>query len=311
LPQEIWSIGVYKLSHDGEDLKMSSFEDVHNPVLTAKDITDRDAEFVADPFLLYEEGLFYMFFEIKGSIHGDIGLAISKNGADWQYKGVVLDEPFHLSYPCVFRWQDDYYVVPESHIDKSIRLYKAKDFPYLWKLYRVIVKDKDLVEPTIFYYDGIWWMFANPSQRELFLYYSKNLEGPWVQHPQRPLVSRDINTTRLGGNVYHIGNRLIRTAQDCYPVYGNAIRLFEITKLTFSEYEESELKESPVLKASGSGWNSQGMHQLSCVAIGGGERLCVVDGKKHATPAYFCLGKFLKIKMPDVIYKVYEALRNL
>ena len=38
---------------------------------------------------------------------GDIGAAVSSDdGITWQHLGIVLDEPWHLSYPFVFSWQD-------------------------------------------------------------------------------------------------------------------------------------------------------------------------------------------------------------
>ena len=61
--------------------------------------------------------------------HGDIGLAVSDDGINWSYKQIVLDEPFHMSYPYVFKWQEDFYMIPESQEANSVRLYRALDFP--------------------------------------------------------------------------------------------------------------------------------------------------------------------------------------
>jgi len=43
-----------------------------------------------------------------------IGMAKSRNGLAWQYQQSILREPFHLSYPHVFRWQGDYFMTPEA-----------------------------------------------------------------------------------------------------------------------------------------------------------------------------------------------------
>ncbi len=45
---------------------------------------------------------------------GDIGLAVSGDGRTWTYRGIVLDEAFHLSFPYVFEWNGAVYLVPES-----------------------------------------------------------------------------------------------------------------------------------------------------------------------------------------------------
>jgi hypothetical protein len=42
---------------------------------------------------------------LTGEQEGEIGLATSEDGLKWDYKQVVLNEPFHLSYPYVFEWQ--------------------------------------------------------------------------------------------------------------------------------------------------------------------------------------------------------------
>lgn len=46
---------------------------------------------------------------------GDIGVAISTDhGLTWKHLGTALDEPWHLSYPFVFRWQGEVYMMPEG-----------------------------------------------------------------------------------------------------------------------------------------------------------------------------------------------------
>ena len=76
--------------------------------LFAEDVSDVPARFVADPFMLQDEGTWYMFFEVMNTRtnRGGIGLATSNDGLKWTYKRIALDEPFHLSYPHVFKWQD-------------------------------------------------------------------------------------------------------------------------------------------------------------------------------------------------------------
>ena len=101
-----WSIGVYTGSTPFE---LTDPEDISNPVLTAKDVKDIDAKFVADPFMAIKAGRFYLFFEVlnRANNQGDIGYAESENGQKWEYKKILIDEPFHLSYPYVFNWENN------------------------------------------------------------------------------------------------------------------------------------------------------------------------------------------------------------
>src|SRR5690348_4223243 len=105
----IWSIGIYA---GKSPLDLAPAPGVRNPVLSARDVTDIPARFVADPFMLQANGLWHMFFEVlnHGSGLGEIGLATSHDALTWQYRQIVLTEPFHLSYPYVFQWNNDFYM---------------------------------------------------------------------------------------------------------------------------------------------------------------------------------------------------------
>lgn len=60
---------------------------------------------MADPFLLQRGADLYMFYETKSTEQqkGQIGVAVSRDGGrSFQHQAVVLDLPWHLSYPFVF-----------------------------------------------------------------------------------------------------------------------------------------------------------------------------------------------------------------
>src|SRR4029077_16367514 len=88
----IWSIGIYA---GKSPLRLAPAPGVRNPVLSARDVTDIPARFVADPFMLHADGLWHMFFEVltPGSGLGEIGLAPSHDALTWQYRQIVLREP--------------------------------------------------------------------------------------------------------------------------------------------------------------------------------------------------------------------------
>jgi len=271
------SIGIYT---GDSPVKFDSPENLTNPVITAKDITDAPAHYVADPFMVYEDSAWYMFFEVLNARTntGDIGLATSKNGLDWSYKQIVLDEPFHLSFPCVFKWKDEFYMIPESAHAFSVRLYKAIDFPDKWVVISTLL-NKPFVDPSLFYYNDKFWLFLGSSSwKDLYLYYADDLLGPWIEHPKSPVIKGDANIARPGGRVLVFDNRIIRYTQDCVPIYGNAVRAFEITTLTTTSYEEMECPESPILEASGNGWNADGMHQIDPHLIAEDKWIACVDG---------------------------------
>jgi len=61
--EDEWSIGIY-ISSSHEPFNFT-YENVSNPVLTADNVLDVQAKFVADPFLIYENDSYYMFFDSK------------------------------------------------------------------------------------------------------------------------------------------------------------------------------------------------------------------------------------------------------
>ena len=279
--QDKWSIGIYI----GESpFNFVSPENISNPVLTANDVTDVPADFVADPFMVKENSNYYMFFEVLNTWtqQGDIGLAISNDGLKWVYKQIVLDEPFHLSYPYVFKWKNEYYMIPESYQAYSIRLYKAIDFPTQWSFVGTLLSG-NYVDPSIFRYDGRWWIFAetNPNGDDILcLYYADDLMGPWIEHPESPIIERDANIARPGGRVLIFDGQIVRYTQDDDPTYGNQVRAFEITELTTTSYKETEVKENPIFNASGAGWNAEGMHNIDPLQINKNKWIACVDGYK-------------------------------
>lgn len=270
-----WSISVYQGSSPF-DLKPAG-ERV--PILTPEGVTDMECETVADPFLLVHNSQWHMFFEALNAEtgRGEIAHASGDTGLDWTYQGVVLREPFHLSYPHVFEHAGVIYMVPETRQAGCVRLYAATAFPGEWELVRVIV-DAPLADPTPFFRHGTWWMFAHHGLDELRLYTSSRLQSGWQVHPRSPIWRRNRVYSRPGGRVLVYRGDWYRLAQDGLLSYGNNLRALKIKVLSETAYEEEECLSSPILAASTSGWNSLGMHHLDAVAVRPDCWIGAVDG---------------------------------
>jgi hypothetical protein len=281
LKETSWAIGIYV----GDSPYNLSSRNQKNPVLTASDVTDVRARFVADPFMTYQKDKWYMFFEVLniGTEQGDIGLATSVDGFTWEYNEIVLDESFHLSYPYIFKWNENYYMIPETSRTKSIRLYKATHFPTQWTFIKTLMQGETFTDPSIFQYSSKWWLFADTSPDEQFdtlrLYYSEDLMGAWTEHPASPVIKGNPNIARPAGRVIEYNDHIIRFAQDDKPVYGRYVRAFEITKLTPLIYEEKAVHENPILAPSGSGWNALRMHHIDLHQISPADWIACVDGR--------------------------------
>jgi len=281
LSTQDFSIAIYQ----GKSLlSLGSSDSVENPVLTRLDVTDIPANFVADPFFCQSNNRWYMFFEVLNQINsrGEIGLAESDNGLDWCYRQIVLTEPYHLSYPCVFKWDDDFYMIPEGGRGAGVTLYKADRFPLKWLPIKVIIENTGYFDSSIFRYQQLWWLFTatKDSNKKIILqlYYAKDLLGLWEKHPESPIQEANQHTSRPGGRVVVDGDKLYRFAQDGYPIYGSKVHIMEIIKLSKTEYKEKRIDEHPFLEAGRNHWNSGGMHHIDPHQLQDGSWIACVDG---------------------------------
>lgn len=276
-----WSIGIYT------GVSPWSWEPAphaNNPVLTRHEVTDIAASFVADPFMLRVEQTWMMFFEVmnRHTGRGEIGLATSPNGWQWNYQQIVLRESFHLSYPYVFEWQESYYMVPESCNAGEVRLYKAEPFPYHWSFISTLWYGDYCVDPSIFRFNKRWWCFTETSPTyahdTLRLYSANTLTGTWLEHPASPVREHEPQIARPAGRVVVVDGRPIRYTQDCETVYGAAVRGFEITDLSAIHYRERAAASIPILSGSGNGWNAAGMHHIDAHQLDHRHWIACVDG---------------------------------
>jgi len=282
LRKTTWEIEIYRGT---SPFTLQDMDRTTNPVLTAANVTDVVAEFVADPFIIRADGTWYMFFEtlIKNSNKGVICLATSADGLSWTYQGVRLEEPFHLSYPYIFAWEQSYYMIPESAETRFVRLYKAMDFPAGWTFQAPLLRGLHR-DPSIFRHDGMWWMFTetSPDRRgTLRLYLAEDLTGPWREHPRSPVVDGNPHITRPGGRVIDSAGCFYRIAQDVYPDYGIQLFAFEILELTPTTYREVQVGDGAILKGRKTGILADRIHHMDACQIRDGEWIAAIDHSRR------------------------------
>jgi len=275
--QRVWSIGIYAGASPFSLAPVGP-----NPVLSAAQVSDADAYYVADPFMLAHEGHWHMFFEVllRASRRGVIGVATSRDARTWDYRGLVLEQPFHLSYPQVFAHDGTIYMLPETIGAEAVRLYRATRFPDRFEPLHDLIQGI-YADPTIFFDGGLWWILASSppyESRTLHLFFAEDLLGPWREHPRSPIVPDDRHIARPGGRVFRCDGKLIRLAQDCVPRYGTRLQAVEITELDRNNYAERVCPANPILQPAALGWNSVGMHHMDPHRLGDGTWIACVDG---------------------------------
>jgi len=203
--------------------------------------------FYADPCLVDWNGSSYLFFEDLSFARGKGVVACSRltpDGACTEPE-IVLERPYHLSYPFVFFVGDDAFMLPETAASGAVELYKARSFPSEWALDAVVVSDVRAVDPTLIEHDGRYWLFADvavpgaSTNDELFLFSARSLGGPWEPHPRNPVIS-DVRRARPAGRPFRDeSGDLIRPSQDCSGFYGSAVVFNRVEELSETEYRET------------------------------------------------------------------------
>lgn len=260
-----------------------------NPVIEAGDITDAEANFVADPFMFVTENDdWHMFFEVATNSGGVISHATSDDrGKTWNYDQIVLQRPYHLSFPYVFKWEGEYYMTTEEGRNNAkARLYRAEQFPKKWThevdLYDPSEYGHDITDHLLFRWNDRWWNFAGIGNSGLRAYYSDSLTGEYKPHENNPIIEGRKKAARPAGRPIVRDDHILMFYQDSVEFYGAKVRAYSIDQLTPKKYSDSELPQSPILEGSGENgreWNQVRMHHYDPWYLGDGEGWrAAVDG---------------------------------
>ena len=205
--------------------------------------------FLADPFVHRFKGEDYCFVEAFNYLEKKAQIDVYKLIEDkYEYLGIALKEDFHLSFPYIFEFKENVYMIPESAKNKDIRLYKAVNFPFDWELEEVLIDNIDAADSLVFHHNKKWWLFTNvdPLMKgdhnfQLDIYYSDSLlKGDWIPHKQNPVILEP-TFARNGGilfsedNIYRVGQKF-----GFYKKYGLGFSIRKILHLDEESYIESE-----------------------------------------------------------------------
>tara|TARA_B100001989_G_scaffold27957_1_gene16670 strand:+ start:3287 stop:4942 length:1656 start_codon:yes stop_codon:yes gene_type:complete len=234
--------------HDEHKKSLSSYKEISNP----------KGRFLADPFVFEENDTNYIFVEDmffkdnKGRIS-----VIKIDGENYEFLGVVLEEDFHLSFPFIFRDGSDIYMIPESHENSDIRLYKCIEFPHEWCFEKTLMSGVSAADTMMIHKENKWFMLTNicslglnDHQSELHIFYSDNLKSSsWNPIKSGNPVIFNSMKGRNGGLFYH-KDKIYRINQvHGQAHYGKSFDINEIITLSKNEYKEVEcLKIHPDFK---------------------------------------------------------------
>lgn len=239
--------------------------------------------FWADPFLVERDGVTYVFFEEFPftARRGHISVATIDPAGRVSDARVVLQRPYHLSYPFVFEHAGDLFMLPETAANRTVEVYRCEMFPDRWRLHATLMRNVHAVDTTLITDDNRWWMFTNlapyrgsSNYDELYVFHASSpFASTWEAHPLNPVVSH-VAFARPAGALLRDEAGWIRPSQDCSGEYGRAIRLNRIDVLTPMAYRERTIATIEP------NWDPDivATHTLSCL-----KGLIVLDGKHRAS----------------------------
>jgi hypothetical protein len=204
--------------------------------------------FYADPILVPDGERLWLFMEDADRASGKAVIRCAEVRADGSLGAshVVLECDYHLSYPFVFRRDGAWFMLPETSANRTIELWRAIEFPWHWKLDRVLFSDVTAVDATLLEHQGRLWLFAGmgeggAAQDELFAFHADSLDGEWRPHPRNPVVS-DVRYARPAGPFFREGGLLYRPGQDCSGDYGSSVWIHRVDRLDEDAYVETPVR---------------------------------------------------------------------
>lgn len=199
----------------------------------------------ADPFLFDHNGETYIFAELFDRLKGKgkIGVAKINNGKCGKFI-ICLDLPWHLSYPCVYKQNNEIYMVPECARSGKITVYKSKNFPYEWEeayvLYEGAGVDTTPVKTESNRFGYFTTLKTRDNNKNNCLYYIDN------DSKQAKLLIENDLTVRSAGHIFSIGSNTLRPAQDCKNSYGGGLFFKTIDDCSVEHFKESNYRRIDV-----------------------------------------------------------------
>lgn len=243
---DTWNVGVITLDRELTDL------DQLRRLPPPRWLSERPPlYYVADPFPFRDGARDWLLVEEYGHPKGVRGriVRVDPDAAEPVFEPVITAST-HLSYPFTFACGDQVYCAPETSAAVGCVLYRL-DEDGRWRNAHHVLTDRRLVDPTFFFHDGRWWLFANDTTGRgslmLHAFFAIDIAGPWTPHPRNPLKV-DRATSRPAGRPFVIDGRLYRPAQDCSRTYGGAVNVMAIDELTpdaFREHVALRLEADP------------------------------------------------------------------
>ena len=197
----------------------------------------------ADPFVVENDDKLYIFAELYDYIlrRGILGYCVINDRKISKWKPIIK-EKYHLSYPCIIKDNNKWYIMPESGQANELSIYEAVDFPDQWNKKQVIRQNVKYADTTPLpgkeNKQALTHCVDDPENPQLLLIDLKN-------NLKDIVVNAEPFHSRPAGHLFMIDDMLIRPAQlsdDCGEGYGKGLIFLQCQIDDNNNYNETEIK---------------------------------------------------------------------
>lgn len=235
-----WNIAIRK-KEDEEELFWCLKETKFNEMDLKKD------EWYADPFLFTYENKTFLFFELYDMKQrkGKIAYCEIIEGEFGEIT-VILDKPYHLSFPYIFEWNGSVYLMPESSEANKIIIFKSDNFPLDWSEHKILIDSIKVCDSIILTSTTGYWLLTstiiNGGFRVTKEAYKVNLDR--MEIIGSPIFYGEGSYGyRNAGKIITRRHNQFRVAQDCTNnKYGKGLVVYNTEIDDFGSLKEHEIK---------------------------------------------------------------------
>jgi hypothetical protein len=216
-----------------------------------------NVEFNADPFLFENNDSLYLFVETKlfnKKAHISVYL-VNKKNLNAEYLGVAVNENFHLSYPAIYRYNGEIFMIPESQKSRESIVFKAVNFPLKWAMCDTLF-DYPVKDPTLFRItDSTGFIYYC---QKMMLYRSKYaLKNNKFETWDKEFIKAGVNS-RPGGSIIVLEQDTFLSLQNNFLGYGSGLDLYDISTNQIQSFLGAHQKFAAF---------GAGMHHISTITL--------------------------------------------
>ena len=152
-------------------------------------------------------------------------LKVDRHSFELKMRKTIIEQPFHLSFPCIIRKNGRVFIYPESANSGKLDVYEYNPITETATFFKTICDDvvwdscitERFGEKMLFtaaHNDLILDIYKWDEAKDRFL--------PWKQ------VTSDNKNSRMGGQLFEYNGDVYYPAQDCNSSYGSAIQIKRI-----------------------------------------------------------------------------------